>query len=76
MAVGVPYLKVINKQCINALNILDRFHIAKKFKEAVDRVRRDKVKELKDAGNDNVLEKGKYILPKRPANLSEKQSDR
>ena len=64
-------------QCIyNALNIFDRFHIAKKFNEAGDRVRRDKVKEFKDAGNDNVLEKAKYILPKRPENHSEKQSGR
>jgi transposase len=42
---------VIQKKCVNALNILDRFHIAKKFNEAVDKVRRDEVKELKDAGS-------------------------
>lgn len=71
-----PYLKVIKKKCTNALNILDRFHIAKKFNEAVDQVRRDEVKELKDAGNDNVLEKAKYILLKRPENLSSKQAGR
>ena len=57
-------------------NILDRFHIAKKLNEAVDQVRRDEVKELKNAGNDNVLEKSKYILLKRPENLSDKQSGR
>ncbi len=67
-----PYLKVIRKKCVNALNILDRFHIAKKFNEAVDQVRRDEVKEL----NDNVLEKSKYILLKRPENLSDKQTGR
>ena len=43
-----PYLKVNKKKCVNALNILDRFHIAKKLNEAVDQVRRDEVKELKD----------------------------
>jgi transposase len=71
-----PYLKVIKKKCVNALNILDRFHIAKKFNEAVDQVRRDEVKELKDSGTDNVLEKAKYILLKRPENLSNKQCGR
>lgn len=71
-----PYLKVIKKKCVNALNILDRFHIAKKFNEAVDEVRRSEVKELKDSGNQNVLEKAKYILLKRPENLSDKQSGR
>ena len=67
---------MIQKKCVNALNILDRFHIAKKFNEAVDKVRRDEDKELKDAGKDNMLEKAKYTLPKRPENLSEKQSGR
>jgi len=71
-----PYLKVIKKKCVNALNILDRFHIAKKFNEAVDQVRRNEVNELKDAGHENVLEKSKYILLKRPENLSDKQSAR
>jgi len=32
-----PYLKVIKKKAPNALNILDRFHIMKKFNEAVMR---------------------------------------
>ena len=35
-----PYLKVIKKKAVNALNILDRFHIMKKFNEAIDTVRR------------------------------------
>jgi len=68
-----PYLKVNKKKCVNALNILDRFHIAKKLNEAVDQVRRDEVKKLKDTGNDNVFEKCEYILLKRPENLSDKQ---
>ena len=71
-----PCLKVIKKKCTNALNILDRFHIAKKFNEAVDQVRRDEVNELKSAGNANILVKAKYILLKRPENLSKKQSSR
>jgi transposase len=37
------------------LNILDRFHIAKTFNEAVDEVRREEVKKLKDDGEENVL---------------------
>ena len=32
--------------------------------------------EIKDAGHENVLEKSKYILLKRPENLSDKQSAR
>lgn len=69
-----PYLKVIKKKCINALNILDRFHIAKKFNEAVDEVRREEVKKLKDEGEDNVLAKGRFVLLKKPVNLTDNQT--
>ena len=40
----VPYLKVIRKKAPKALNILDRFHIMKKFNEAIDQIRREEVK--------------------------------
>jgi transposase len=70
-----PYLKVIKKKCVNALNILDRFHIAKKFNEAVDEVRRQEVKQLKAEGN-NVLDKGRWLLLKNKTNLNEKQTSK
>jgi transposase len=52
-------------KCLNALNILDRFHIAKKLNEAVDEVRRDQVNEFKNG-----------VMMKRPENLNDKQSGR
>ena len=69
-----PYLKVIKKKCVNALNIPDRFHIAKKFNEAVDEVRREELKNLKAAGEENILENGRFILLKKSSNLTEKQT--
>ena len=69
-----PYLKVIKKKAPNALNILDRFHIMKKFNEAIDTVRREEVKELEKEGKENVLHHGRWLLLKSPKNLSEKQS--
>lgn len=71
-----PYLKVIAKRAPNALNILDRFHIMRKFNEAIDEVRRTEVKEFKTAKQENVLEKGRWLLLKRPENLSDKQTSR
>jgi transposase len=71
-----PYLKVIARKAPNALNILDRFHIMRKFNEAIDEVRRIEVKEFKTAKQENVLEKGRWLLLKRPENLSEKQTSR
>ncbi|ABB30330.1 transposase IS204/IS1001/IS1096/IS1165 family protein [Geobacter metallireducens RCH3] len=71
-----PYLKVIAKRAPNAVNILDRFHIMRKFNEAIDEVRRTEAKEFKAAKQENVLEKGRWLLLKRPENLSEKQTSR
>ena len=71
-----PYLKVIAKKAPLALNILDRFHIMKKFNEAIDEIRRDEVKHFKGDGLENVLERKRWLLLKRPKSLSEKQTTR
>ncbi|HAM52757.1 MAG TPA: ISL3 family transposase [Nitrospiraceae bacterium] len=68
-----PYLKVIKKKARNALNILDRFHIMKKFNEAIDEVRREEVRELKETGQEAILINGRWILLKRTAHLTERQ---
>lgn len=71
-----PYLKVIAKKAPQALNILDRFHIMRKFNEAIDEIRRDEVKQFKADEQENVLERGRWLLLKRPENLDEKQTSR
>ena len=71
-----PYLKVIAKKAPNALNILDRFHIMSKFNEAIDEIRRNEVKEFKSQNQENVLARGRWLLLKRPGNLSDKQTAR
>ncbi len=71
-----PYLKVIAKKAPQALNILDRFHIMRKFNEAIDEIRRGEVKQLKDNQQENVLNRGRWLLLKRPENLTEKQTAR
>ena len=70
------YLKVIAKKAPQALNILDRFHIMRKFNVAIDEIRRSEVKEFKTNGQENVLERKRWLLLKRPENLSEKQTSR
>ncbi|MCG8001754.1 MAG: transposase [Candidatus Thiodiazotropha lotti] len=42
-----PYLKVAAKKAGNAINILDRFHIMAHLSKAIDEVRADEAKELK-----------------------------
>lgn len=71
-----PYLKVIRKKAPQALHILDRFHIMKHFNEAIDETRRTEVRELKENNQLNVLDKNRWVLLKRPENLTEKQTVR
>lgn len=70
------YLKVIAKKAPQALNVLDRFHIMRKFNLAIDEIRRSEVKQFKTNGQENVLERKRWLLLKRPDNLSEKQTAR
>jgi transposase len=69
-----PYLNVIKKKAVNALNILDRFHIMKKFNEAIDAVRRQEVEKLEEQGKENVLKNGRWLLLKKVVNLTQKQT--
>ena len=71
-----PYLKVIREALPSALNILDRFHIAKKLNEAVDDVRKQETKELAAKGYEPVLKKSRYCFLKRATNLSDQQAIR
>jgi len=69
-----PYLKVIRKKAPQALNILDRFHIVGHLTKAVNQVRVDEVKKLKQDGYDeSVLRHTKYCFLKNPENLTDKQ---
>jgi transposase len=68
-----PYLKLIALRAINALNILDRFHIAQKLGEAIDKVRAAETRACKQKGNDVVLKNSRWCLLKNPANLTDKQ---
>ncbi len=71
-----PYLKVIREVLPAALNILDRFHIAKKLNEAVDEVRKQETKELAQKGYEPVLKKSRYCFLKRGNNLTDNQKIR
>jgi transposase len=72
-----PYLKVIAKKAPQALNILDRFHIVSHLTKAVNQVRVDEVKRLKEEGYDEtILRHTKYCFLKNPENLTPKQDEK
>lgn len=68
-----PYLKVVAKHCTNALNILDRFHVAAKMNLAIDEVRAGEARRLVQDGYEPVLKKSRWCLLKRSENLTDKQ---
>jgi transposase len=68
-----PYLTVIAERAGQALNVLDRFHIAKQLGEAVDKVRATEVKALAAKGFEPVLKHSRWCLLKREENLTKSQ---
>jgi transposase len=71
-----PYLKVIAKKAENALNILDRFHIMTHLSKAIDEVRAQEARELKQKGYEPILTKTRWLLLKKPENLTSTQGSR
>jgi transposase len=69
-----PYLSVIQEQIGQAVHVLDRFHVMKKLNEAVDQVRRDETRRLKQDGYEQVLKHSRWCLLKRPENLTDQQT--
>lgn len=67
------YLKVLKARASQALNILDRFHIMKKFGDALDKVRAEEARQMKQDGYEAVLTNSRWCLLKRKANLTKKQ---
>ena len=68
-----PYLRVIAKKAGGTIHVLDRFHIMAKMSKAIDEVRAKESKELVAKGYEPVLKRTRWLLLKRPENLSEKQ---
>jgi transposase len=71
-----PYLKVIKKKAPKALHILDRFHIMAHLGKAIDEVRADEARRMKEKGLEPLLTKTRWLLLKRPEHLSDKQESK
>lgn len=71
-----PYLRVIAKKASHAVHVLDRFHIMTYLSKAIDEVRAGEVRALKAKGIEPVLTKTRWLLLKRPENLTASQETR
>ena len=70
------FLKVVRARCGDALHVLDRFHVAQLMSKALDQVRRDEVRALRGTGRQVVLTKTRWLLLKRPKNLTRRERGR
>jgi len=68
-----PYLNVVAERAGRALHVLDRFHIMAHFSKAIDKIRAQEARELKSKGYDPVLKGSRFLLLKRPENLTDTQ---
>lgn len=65
-----PYLRVVAKKANQAIHVLDRFHIMSHLSKAIDEVRATEVRALKADGYQPLLTHTRWLLLKRPENLS------
>jgi transposase len=70
-----PYVDKIKEKFPKATLIFDKFHIVQHLNQAVDQVRKDEARALKDS-DPEVLQKTRYIWLKNPENLTENQQVR
>lgn len=68
------YLKVIRKKASHAVHVLDRFHVMQRMNKAINDVRAAEVKQLEQDGYEPVLTGSRWVLLKRPENLTERQA--
>lgn len=64
------FLKVVRARCSGALHVLDRFHVMQLMSKAIDETRRGEVRALRASGQHVLLTKTRWLLLKRPKNLT------
>lgn len=70
-----PYIAVIRKNATKAVHVLDRFHIMTHFSKAIDEIRADEHRSLKDKGLE-TLKHSRWCLLKREENLTGHQRNK
>lgn len=68
------YMNVIAEKAANAVHILDRYHVMKKFNDRINEVRAAEARQMKADGYEEVLKGSRWCLLKRPENLTSKQT--
>jgi len=70
------FLGAVARKACGAVQVLDRFHVMKLFGKAVDEVRREEARALRQKGDSVTLKHTRWVLLKRKHRLTQKQNDR
>lgn len=68
-----PYIEIIKEKASTAIHVLDRFHIMMHMSKAIDKVRAEESRQLQADGYEPHLKKTRFLLLKRPENLTDGQ---
>jgi len=69
-----PYLAIIAERAGRAVHVLDRYHIMAKLNKAIDKVRAEEAKRMKEDGYEPLLKHSRWCLLKRVQNLTARQA--
>lgn len=75
MDMGPAYQKAVKNDLPNAEIIFDRFHVMKKFNEAVDSQRRAEFRKADEVGKE-LIKGSRYLLLKNSDKLNDEQQDK
>ncbi|MGH3905625.1 MAG: ISL3 family transposase [Pseudonocardiaceae bacterium] len=70
------FLRVVRERCSVAVHVLDRFHVMQLMSKAIDQTRRLEVRALRASGRHVLLTKTRWLLLKRPKNLTRDERGR
>jgi len=70
------FRQVVRERCSFVLHVLDRFHVMHLMSKAIDETRRQEIRALRASGRHTVLTKTRWLLLKRPKNLTRNQRGR
>ena len=64
------FLATVAQRANAAIHVLDRFHVTKLCNEAIDQVRRDEARKLREAGDQVTLKHTRWVLQSSPGGVS------
>lgn len=70
------YLTVVQEKVPQATHVLDRFHTVQMIQKAIEKIRAEEARKLNAQGKKHLLSKTRWVILKKPENLTQMQGER